>query len=70
MDTNQIIDELGGTVAVANMCGLTSGAVSQWRTSETGIPKPWMKFFQAIRPDVFAAIRKKSAANDSGPAAA
>lgn len=54
MDTNKIIDDLGGTSAVAEMCGLTTGAVSQWRTSKSGIPKPWLKFFKATRPEVFA----------------
>jgi len=53
MDTNKIIDSLGGTSAVAELCGITTGAVSQWRTSEHGIPKPWLKFFQATRPDLF-----------------
>lgn len=55
MDTNQILDALGGTSAVAEMCGLTTGAVSQWRTSKSGIPKSWMKFFEASHPEVFKA---------------
>lgn len=53
MDTNHIIDALGGTSVVAELCGITTGAVSQWRTSEHGIPKPWLKFFEATRPDIF-----------------
>ena len=53
MDTNKIIDSLGGTSAVAEMCNISTGAVSQWRTSENGIPKPWLMFFRATRPDVF-----------------
>lgn len=51
MDDNQLIDELGGTSKVADMCEVTTGAVSQWR--KDGIPKPWRKYFQAIRPDLF-----------------
>ena len=47
---NMVIDYLGGTSAVADMCELTTGAVSQWRTSKTGIPRPWMKFFLATNP--------------------
>lgn len=58
MDANKIIDDLGGTSAVAELCELTTGAVSQWRTSVTGIPKPWIKYFAAIRPDVFSKKRK------------
>ncbi len=46
-----IIDRLGGTVETAQLCELTKGAVSQWRTN--GIPKPWLKFLRAARPDVF-----------------
>ncbi|WP_460290990.1 hypothetical protein [Bacillus cereus] len=53
MDANKIIDALGGTSVVAEMCNLTTGAVSQWRTSENGIPKSWVKYFTAIRPDLF-----------------
>jgi len=53
MDTNPntIIDALGGTSEVAEMCKLTTGAVSQWRRK--GIPKPWVRFFQERRPDLF-----------------
>lgn len=36
MDTTNIIQTLGGTFAVAKMCGVTPPAVSQWRTN--GIP--------------------------------
>lgn len=45
MDANQTIDFLGGTSAVAELCELTTGAVSQWRTN--GIPKPWRKFLSS-----------------------
>ena len=53
MNTNHIIDALGGTSAVAEMCDLTTGAVSQWRTSEHGIPKAWLMYFREKRPDIF-----------------
>lgn len=53
MDTNKIIDGMGGTSAVADLCNLTTGAVSQWRTSKNGIPKPWLKLFKTMRPDLF-----------------
>ena len=36
MNTTDIIQTLGGTFAVAKMCGVTPPAVSQWRTN--GIP--------------------------------
>ena len=62
METDKILDALGGTSAVAEMCDLTTGAVSQWRTSKTGIPKPWLKWFREIRPDIFDIRGTKKAA--------
>lgn len=55
MDANTIIDAMGGTNEVARLCDLTPGAVSQWR--DNGIPKPWLKFFEVVRPDVFRPVR-------------
>lgn len=51
MDANKVIDELGGTNAVAELCQITPQAVSQWR--EDGIPKAREMFLRAVRPDVF-----------------
>lgn len=53
MDTNPntIIDSFGGTSAVAELCDITTGAVSQWRTN--GIPKSWLRLFRELRPDLF-----------------
>jgi len=51
MDVNYIIDQLGGTNAVARLCDIKSPSVSEWRTK--GIPKPWLKYFQMLRPDLF-----------------
>jgi hypothetical protein len=51
MDANKIIDDLGGTSALAKLCEVTPGAVSQWRND--GIPKHQMKFLRVVRPDVF-----------------
>lgn len=51
MDSNKIIDALGGTGAVAELCHVTTGAVSQWRTS--GIPQARLMFLKLARPDVF-----------------
>lgn len=36
MTDSQLIDSLGGTAAVARMCGVKMPAVSRWRA--TGIP--------------------------------
>lgn len=51
---NTIIDELGGTSAVAEMCNVTTGAVSQWR--HNGIPEARMMYLKAVRPDVFRRV--------------
>lgn len=50
-DAITIIDLLGGTCAVAALCGITAQAVSQWKNN--GIPKPWDKYLREVRPDVF-----------------
>jgi hypothetical protein len=50
MNANQIIDSLGGTTAVAKLCGITVSAVSQWRTN--GIPKYWMMALSLKFPEV------------------
>ena len=51
MDSNKIIDNLGGTSAVAEMCNVTTGAVSQWR--HDGIPEARLMYLKLLRPDVF-----------------
>jgi hypothetical protein len=61
MDTinpNAVIDGLGGTARTAELCELTTGAVSQWR--QNGIPKPWVKFLSEMRPDLFGRSCKPS----------
>lgn len=44
-----IIDGLDGTVAVASLCEIDPGAVSQWRRN--GIPRPRIQFLRLARPD-------------------
>ena len=48
---NEIIDALGGTGAVAKMCGLADPTVSTWRKRR--IPKSWARYFQSVRPDLY-----------------
>jgi len=48
---NEIIEALGGSTAVAELCEVTVGAVSQWRTD--GIPKARLMYLKVVRPDVF-----------------
>lgn len=51
MNSNMIIDQLGGTNSVALMCKVTKGAVSQWR--KDGIPEARVMYLKLLRPDVF-----------------
>ena len=51
MDANKAIDEMGGTSAVAALCKISTGAVSQWR--EHGIPEARLMYLRLLRPDVF-----------------
>lgn len=58
MDTeaNRIIDALGGTGAVAKLCEIEPGSVSDWRRE--GIPKARLMFLKLARPDVFKAPKR------------
>ncbi len=58
MDTNanQIIDAIGGTAKVAELCDVTPGAVSQWRNN--GIPKATLKYLRLAKPKVFASLKR------------
>ena len=49
---SQVIDRLGGNKSVADLCDISSQAVSQWRTD--GIPPARLMFLKVVRPDVFA----------------
>jgi len=51
MNTQQIINRLGGTLKTAALCDVTPGAVSQW--IHTGIPKARLMYLRLIRPDIF-----------------
>ena len=60
MDTNterkkaeaiRVIDALGGTTAVSDICGIEPPSVSEWKRK--GIPRPWAAYFRLLRPDIF-----------------
>ena len=52
MDDSEIIDKLGGTSAVAEICKIRPPSVSEWR--KNGIPAARRQFLELLRPDVFA----------------
>jgi len=54
MDTNIIIDRLGGTSEVARLCGVKLPSVSEWR--KQGIPKARLMYLKLLRPDVFEGV--------------
>lgn len=58
MDANKIIDRIGGTSAVAELCDISRQAVSQWR--HNGIPKATLKFLRLARPKVFKALAEEA----------
>ena len=51
MTDSEIIDNLGGTSKVAEMCDIKPSSVSDWR--KHGIPKGWRKYFEVTNPDAF-----------------
>lgn len=51
MNAGKIIDNLGGTNAVARLCEIQPASVSQWRSD--GIPPARLMFLKLARPDVF-----------------
>jgi hypothetical protein len=51
MNSNEIIDKLGGTAEVARLCEVKQPSVSEWRTS--GIPPARLMYLKVVRPDVF-----------------
>ena len=45
-DPNKLIDTLGGTKIVSELCGLDISSVSQWRSR--GIPRAWRKYLETL----------------------
>jgi len=46
-----LIEALGGTYAVARICGIQPPSVSEWKAN--GIPQARRQFLELLRPDVF-----------------
>lgn len=60
MDSNQIIDALGGTNEVARLFNIKPGSVSGWRIN--GIPPARLMYLQLARPDLFDKLTEQKAA--------
>lgn len=54
MSPSAIIEALGGTFRVAELCEVRPPSVSGWK--KNGIPKARMMFLRAARPDVFRVL--------------
>ena len=65
MTDSEIIDQLGGTAKVAELCEVSPPAVSQWR--EQGIPNSRLMFLRLARPDVFPKPPKRRKADRVPP---
>jgi hypothetical protein len=48
---SELIDRLGGTFVVADLCKIKPPSVSEWRKS--GFPPARRQFLELLRPDVF-----------------
>jgi len=55
MNDHEIIDSLGGTAAVAQICGITPQAVSQWKRK--GIPKSVKRLLHHYRENTKNAVQ-------------
>jgi len=60
MSDSKIIDELGGTSAVAKLFEVKPASVSEWRTK--GIPKARLQTLKLLRPDLFQQEQRQEAA--------
>lgn len=65
MNDSTLIDDLGGTYAVARLCQVAPPSVSEWRKS--GIPKARRMFLELARPEVFGRWRNRATSNASRP---
>lgn len=55
-ETRRVIDALGGTKKVADLCGVKPPSVSEWKRK--GMPNGWVHFLRLLRPDVWSEQNK------------
>lgn len=58
MNPNEIIDALGGTFRVAELCEVRPPSVSDWR--KYGIPRARMMSLRIAKPEVFKALEAQA----------
>lgn len=54
MDSQKLIDELGGPAAVARLFEIKQPSVSEWK--RRGIPKARLQTLRLLRPDLFQSL--------------
>lgn len=59
MTPSEIIDALGGTFRVAELCEVKPPSVSDWR--KHGIPRARLMFLRVARPEVFEGLASDEA---------
>lgn len=64
MNPSEIIDALGGTFRVAELCEVRPPSVSDWR--KHGIPRARMMFLRIAKPEVFEALDEQAGAKAKG----
>ena len=62
MTPSELIDALGGTARVAEICDVTPQAVSQWR--DDGIPDARLQFLAVLYPDRVIYVAKADRGTD------
>lgn len=68
MDPKTIINNLGGTAAVARLFGIKPPSVSEWKRN--GIPSARMQYIALARPDALKPVPPSKTAEASTPEAA
>ncbi|AVH36993.1 hypothetical protein AL532_12010 [Pseudomonas monteilii] len=58
MNPSAIIEALGGTFRVAELCEVRPPSVSDWK--KNGIPRARLMFLRVVRPEVFRALEEKA----------
>lgn len=56
MNPSAIIEALGGTFRVAELCEVRPPSVSDWK--KNGIPRARLMFLRVVRPEVFRALEE------------
>ncbi|SOS36020.1 hypothetical protein CFBP6411_04663 [Pseudomonas syringae group genomosp. 3] len=65
MNASMIIEALGGTFRVAELCEVRPPSVSDWK--KHGIPRARMMFLRVARPEVFEALDEDAEKRSAKP---